>query len=206
VYPDIAGKRVVENNIQQLSWDWPGDGESILPIVTSIVNTTIVSIVNAAITGLPDPSGKVRELWGCLEERDGDGGPCASKVTSIFDNNTAAGWVKGAIKLSNPTLFCLIYHSQQADSTDGALTPMRGGHSYLPLNNILPPPAEDVIDDIQEESDDDGETQYPNPRSFLTTKSCFENFELNLQKTIIREQRYIQVIRNSALSLVANYE
>jgi hypothetical protein len=91
VYPDIAGKTVGENNIQQYSWHWPGDDESILPIVTSIVNTTILSIVNAAITGLPDPSRKIRELWGCLAEPDRDGRPYASNVTSILDNNTAAG-------------------------------------------------------------------------------------------------------------------
>jgi hypothetical protein len=45
VDPDIAGKRVGENNTQRLSWHWPGDDESILLIVTSIVDTTILSIV-----------------------------------------------------------------------------------------------------------------------------------------------------------------
>jgi len=105
VDPDIAGKRVGENNTQLFSWHWPGDDESILPIVTSIVDTTILSIVNAAITGLPDPSRKIRELWGCLEEPNGDGCPYARNVTPIFDNNTGAGCVKAAMKLSNPTLF-----------------------------------------------------------------------------------------------------
>jgi len=56
VDPDIAGKRVGENNPQRFSWHWPGDDESILPIVTSTVDTTIMSIVNPAIAGLPDPS------------------------------------------------------------------------------------------------------------------------------------------------------
>ena len=58
---------------------------------TSIIDTTISSIVNAAIAGLPDPSLKIRELSGILEEHNGDGGPYAHDVTSIFDNNTAAG-------------------------------------------------------------------------------------------------------------------
>jgi len=97
VDPDIAGKRVGENNTQLFSWHWPGDDASILPIVTSIVDTTILSIVNAAIAGLPDPSWIIREHWGCLEEPIGDGGPYARNVTPIFDNNTAAGWVKVAI-------------------------------------------------------------------------------------------------------------
>jgi len=203
---NIAGKRVGENNTQLFSWHWPGDDESILPIVTSIVDTTILSIVNAAIAGLPDPSRKIRELWGCLEEPNGDGGPYARNVTPIFDSNTAAGWVKVAMKLSNPTLFCVVYHGQQADGTDGAQTPMRGGHSYLPLDDILPPPTEDMIDDIGEESDDDREMRRPNPRSFPTTKTGFQKFERKLQKRIIRQQQYLEVIQNRALGLFADYE
>jgi hypothetical protein len=60
VHPDLAGKRVGEINTQLFSWYGPGDDESIFPIVTSIVDTTILSIVNAAISGLPDPS---RKIW-----------------------------------------------------------------------------------------------------------------------------------------------
>jgi len=97
VDPDIAGKRVGENNTQLFSWQWPGDDELILPLVTSIVYMTILSIVNAAIAGLPDPSWKIRELWGCLEEPNGDRDPYARKVTPISDNNTAAGWVEAAM-------------------------------------------------------------------------------------------------------------
>jgi hypothetical protein len=94
VDPTIAGKRVDENDTVQFSWHWPWDDESILPIVTSIVNTTILSSMNAVITGLPDPSRKIRELWGCREEPNGDGGPYAHNVTPIFDNNTASGWLR----------------------------------------------------------------------------------------------------------------
>jgi len=64
VDPNIAGKEVGENNTQLFSWHWPGDDESILPIVTSFVNPSILSMVNAAIAGLPDPSQKIREIWG----------------------------------------------------------------------------------------------------------------------------------------------
>ena len=102
---DIGGKRLGENNTQLFSWHWPGDDELILPIITSIIATTILSIVNTAIAGLPVPSWKIRELCGCLEEPNGDGGPYARNVTPIFDNNAAAGWVKAAMKLSSPTLF-----------------------------------------------------------------------------------------------------
>jgi len=110
------------------------------------------------------------------------------------------------MKLSNPTLFCVVYRGQQADGTDGAQTPMRGGRSYLPLDDILPPPADDMINDIGEESDDDGEMRRPNPRSFPTMKTGFQKFELKLQKRIIRQQRYLEVIRNCALGLFADYE
>ena len=95
--PDIAAKRVGENNTQLFSWHQLGDDESILPIVTSIVDMTILSIVNAAMAGLPDPSRKIQEVWGCLDEPNGDGGLYAHNVTPIFDNNTAARWVKPAI-------------------------------------------------------------------------------------------------------------
>jgi hypothetical protein len=63
-----------------------------------------------------------------------------------------------------------------------------------------------MIDDIGEESDDDRETRRPNPRSFPTTKTGFQKFELKLQKRIIRQQRYLEVIRNCALGLFADYE
>jgi hypothetical protein len=148
VDPDIPGKRVGENNTPLFSWHRPRNDECILLIVTSIVNTTILSIVNAAIAGLPDPSWKIRELWGCMEEPNGDGGPYAYYITPIFNITTAAGWVKVAMKLSNPKLCCVVYRGQQADGSDGAQTSMHGGRSYLPRDDILPPPAEDMIDDI----------------------------------------------------------
>jgi len=81
---------VGENNTQLFSSHWPGDDESILPIVTLIIDTTILSIANAATAGLVDPSQKIRELWGCLVKPEGDGGSYARNVTPIFDNNTAA--------------------------------------------------------------------------------------------------------------------
>jgi len=62
VDPDIPGKRVGENHTQLFSWHWPADDESILPIVTSIVDIIILSIVNAAIPSLRDPRWKIREL------------------------------------------------------------------------------------------------------------------------------------------------
>jgi len=173
---DIAGKTVCENNTQLFSWHWPGDDESILPIVTSILDMTILSIVNAAIAGLPDPSRNIRELWGCQEEPNGNGGPYGRNVTPIFDNNTAAGWLTAAMRLRNPTLFCVVYRGQQANGTDGAQMPMRGGRSYFPLDDILQPPAEDMIDDIGEESDNDGVTRRPPPGSFVTTKPGFQKF------------------------------
>jgi len=201
--PDIAGKWVGENNTQVISWHWPGNDESILPIVTSIVDTTILSIVNAAMARLPDPIRQIRVRWGCLEGPDGDGGPYARNVTPIFDTNTAAGCVKVAMKLSNPTLVCVVYRGQQADSAAGAQTAMGGGRSYLPLDGIVPPPAEDMIDDIGEESDD-GETRCPNPRSISTTKTGFQKFERKLQKRFIRQQRYLEVVQSRALGVFAD--
>ena len=206
VDPDIAAKKVGENNTWLFSGHWPGDEESILPIVTSVVDTRILSIVNAAIASLPDRRRIVWVLWGCLEEPNGEGGLYACNVTSIFDNTTAARWVKAAMQYSNPMLFCIVYRGQQADGTACAQTPMRGGNSYLPLDDIHPPPAEDMIDSIGEESNDDGDKQRPNPRSFPTMKPGFQRFECMLETRIIRQQRYLEVIRNRALVLFADFE
>jgi len=78
-----------------------------------------------------------------------------------------------------------MYHGQYADGTAGAQRPMRGGRSYHPQDDIFPPPAEDMINDIGEELEDDGETRRPNPCSSLMTKTALQKFELKLQKRII---------------------
>jgi hypothetical protein len=78
------------------------------------------------------------------------------------------------------------------------------GPSYIPLDDILPHPAEDMIDDTGEESDDDGETEHPKPRSFPTTKTCVQMFQPKVQTWIIRQQRYLEAIRNGALGLIAD--
>jgi hypothetical protein len=83
---------------------------------------------------------------------------------------------------------------------------MRGGHSILPLDDIPPPQSEDIIDDIGEESDDNDEMQHPNQRRFPMTKPTFQKFEQNLPKGIITQQRNIELIRNSALVLFADYK
>jgi hypothetical protein len=84
VHPNIAWKQVGEISTQLLSWNWPGDDESILPIVTSVIPTTILLISNAAIPGLPDSSWKIKELWGRQDECNGDSGPYGCNVTPMF--------------------------------------------------------------------------------------------------------------------------
>ena len=114
--------------------------------------------MNAAIASLPDPSRKIQDLWGCQEEPNGDGGSHASSnVTPILDNNTAARWVKTVMKFNNPILFGIVYCGKQADGTAGSQMPMYSGCSYVPVDDILPPVAENMINDIREESDDDAE-------------------------------------------------
>jgi hypothetical protein len=98
------------------------------------------------------------------------------------------------MKLINPTHLCVVYHRQHANGTDTALTPMHGSRGYLPLDKIPPPRAKDTMDDIGEELHDDREMWRPNPRIFQMTKTGFQQFELKLQKRIIRQQRYLEVI------------
>ena len=61
------------------------------------------------------------------------------------------------MKLSNPVLFCIACCGNQADSTSGAQTLMRGGRNCLPLASILPPQAENMMDYNGKQSDDDAE-------------------------------------------------
>jgi hypothetical protein len=65
---------------------------------------------------------------------------------------------------------------------------MLGGRSYCPLDEILPPPAVDMINDTGEESDVDGEMLSPNPASFGMTETSFRMFERKLHTQIIRQQ------------------
>jgi len=51
----FAGKRVGEYNTQLFSWHWPGDDESILLIVESIVDTTILVNPECCNLGSPRP-------------------------------------------------------------------------------------------------------------------------------------------------------
>jgi len=162
--------------------------------------------VNATITGLPDPSQNIWDLWDCLEELEGDGGQHGSNLTLIIDNNTTTRWVKAAMKLNSSTLFCIVYHVQQAEGRSGALTPMFGGHSYLPVHHILPPPAKDMIDNIRVEWDNDAEIGHSYPRSFLTMKIGFPQFSWKLQRRISRQQRFLEVIPYCAFGLLADYE
>jgi len=71
---EVAGKTVGENNTKLYSWHRPGDEELMLLIVTSIVNTTIVSMVNAAIASLSDARWKIRQLWCYRAQPTGDNG------------------------------------------------------------------------------------------------------------------------------------
>jgi len=113
--------------------------------------------------------------WHCWDKPNWDGGLYILNVIPIVVSNTAAGWVKAAMIFRNPTLVRVVHLGLQTNSTPGAQTPMCGGRSYLPLDDILPTPAEDRINDIGVESDDEGETPHPNPRSLPTTKTGFQN-------------------------------
>jgi len=48
-------------------------------------------------------------------------------------------------EIQQPILIGVVYHGQQADGTPGAQTPMRGGRSCLPVDDILQPPSENII-------------------------------------------------------------
>ena len=169
VYLDIAGKGVGENNTQLFALNWPGDEESILRIVTTIVDMTILSIGNSTITSLPVHCQKIRDGRGFWEESNGDGGQHTWNNTPTININTAAGWAKAGWELNNTELFSVVHLGQQAHSTSDAQRPTHSACSYLPLDDILPPPAEDMIYEIWEELDDHAETWRLTSRRFRRT-------------------------------------
>jgi hypothetical protein len=84
--------------------------------------------------------------------------------------------------------------------------PMHAGRTYLALDDILPPLAEDALDDIVEESDNVCEKSCPTTRCYRTRKTGFQKFEPKLHNGIIRKWRYLEVIEYHALGLSAGYE
>jgi len=126
-------------------------------------------MLTASIFSLPDPGQNIWQLWGCQEEPNADGDLYARNAASVFDNHTSAWRLQTAIELDNPTLGCCIYLAQLANGTSGAQIPTHGRRSNHPVDDILTPAANDLIDEIRAESDDDAETRHPNPTSFLMT-------------------------------------
>jgi len=59
---------------------------------------------------------------------------------------------KGSDEINNPKLVCVSDDGDQADSTTSTQTPKHGGCTYCPQDDILRPPAEDIMEDIREES------------------------------------------------------
>jgi hypothetical protein len=64
-----------------------------------------------------------------------------------------------ATKFYNSKRLCFVNGGQQDDGTADGQTLIHAAHSNLPLDEILPPPAEDMINDMWEESKDNAETQ-----------------------------------------------
>jgi len=97
--PDIAVKRLCQNTTEVHSCHCPADHESWIPILTSIVDMTTFSIMNSAIARFADPRPEVCGYWRCWEKSNVHYGLHSSNVTPIFNEHTAAGWVKLVMKL-----------------------------------------------------------------------------------------------------------
>jgi len=129
VDPNIPRMSVGETNMHLFWYHGSVDDDSILLIMTSILNITIHSIKNNVIAGLSDPSRIIEELCGCRKKPNWDDILHTHNVTPIFHNNTAARWVNAAKKLHNSMLFCVVCRSQRTSGTAGAHIPTYGGHS-----------------------------------------------------------------------------
>jgi len=142
-------------------------------------------------------AGKSGGFWGCGEEPNRHGGPHARNPTPSFDNRTVARWVTAPMKCNNPTLPCVIYCSQPAEGTAVAQTLMHGGRSYHLLDDILPPRAQNMIDDISEASDDDVGTLCLEARSIPTTKTRFQHSKRSFKSALLDSRN----TRNPAITV-----
>lgn len=198
--------RVGDNNTQQWSWDWLRGDETMLLIVTSIMDTTILLIIYSAISSFPEPSRSIREHWGCREQSIGEKGPHSHEVTPIFGNNSAARWVMAAMNLNNLKLFHVIHRGQQANSIPCHELHISSGCSYHAPDVNLSPPAKDIIDNIGDNSNDDPVMHHPNQRSFPTMKRGIHKVELKLHRRGFRQMQFLEGIRNHALGHFSNHK
>lgn len=76
-------------------------------------------------------------------------------------------------------------------------------HRFL-LADILPPPAKDVVDYIDEEYDFDAKICHSNQSSRPVMKSGFQIFDRKFHSSMISQQWYLQIFRNCALRSFAN--
>jgi len=74
------------------------------------------------------------------------------------------------------------------------------------MDHMLPSQAEDLIDNIGDESFNNTETPRTNRRSIQNTKRVFQQVKPDLQKSTIRQQQFHEVIPNHTHGLIANYE
>jgi hypothetical protein len=166
-----------------------------------MVHTTIISMVNAAIAGLSDARWNIQQHWGCREEPTGDNSLHAVNVTPTVNIITASGYIKMPIRFQNPTHFCVGYRCLHANGPSGAQMPVYDGHSYLALDGTLDLPAEDIINMMVEDLEDNAQRCHTNQRSILSTKLGLQMYERQLQWKHIRLQQYVEVIRHCAVAL-----
>jgi len=88
---------------------------------------------------------------------------------------------------------CLCYRRSGEEICTGYAMAASGRmqYDYTQTNKL---PAKDMIHDIGEESDDDGEKRRPSPRSVPTMKTGFGMFDRQLPRRILRQQRDYEVI------------
>lgn len=66
------------------------------------------------------------------------------------------------IGFQNPTCFPVDYHGLHANGPSGAQMPIYDGHSYLALDGTLVLPAEDIINKMVEDLDDNAQRCHTN--------------------------------------------
>jgi len=90
-----------------------------------------------------------------------------------------------AMKSNNAILVCIVYRGHHGDGICSTQPPMCGDHRYHYLDVIISLPAEDMIDNIEEEVVNDTEIWHTNRSSFLIMSTGFPKFDMMVRRRII---------------------
>ena len=180
-------------NARPFHYYWPEHDQTIDETLTAATSTTFKSVMETAIAALPNPSRKVRALWGITVEPGFCQAPAMQQATWLKDTNGVVAWIDRTKNLATRYLFCVLKRAIP-DRDD---TPGPSGRANLDQDALFPAPAE-MYQEIAEQSDDEAAAGCANPHNFPRTEKSFAVAIRKVKKRIIRQQRMLSLLETRA--------